>query len=151
VSNWRKRFSIAVWKYVSVCMFQPLNTLLICHPTRFKQATHMLSTWAPCDKFLAKWILVECCSLLLNYNNECDNFSLSWCYLTHIPCTFLCNNVYYRNNNNTCLNNVRVFRYKKLNSFRALLWHKIHYCGSIKSSFSWMITIFCGWMNHILS
>jgi hypothetical protein len=44
VSNWRKRFSIAVRKFVSVRTFQPLNTLLNCHPTRFKQATHMLST-----------------------------------------------------------------------------------------------------------
>lgn len=70
--SWRKRFSAAVKK----CVFthvSALNTALICHPTRLKQATHILSTpKLPCEsgpyvKYFAKWIPVECCSQLLNY------------------------------------------------------------------------------------
>ena len=116
--SWRKRFSTAVKKSVFTHV-SALNTALIYHPTRLTQATHILPTpelpceSGPCVKYSAKWIPVECCSQLRNYTNECDNFSLTWCDLTHMPWTFLCNNVYcHHDNSNTCLNNVRVFRYK---------------------------------------
>jgi len=147
--SWRKKKSTAVKK----CVFthvSALNTVLIYHSTRLKQATHILSTpelsceSGPCLKYFAKLIPVECCSQLLNYTNKCENFSLTWCYLTtcHAPfhvkiSTSIMTIAIPVSTMSGCLGT-------KLNSFWTLLRHKIHDCGSIKSGFSWMITIFCG-------
>jgi hypothetical protein len=138
---------------VEKCVFthvSALNTGLIRHPTRLKQATHILSTpELPCESGPVlntlqneyQWNAVLSC--LIIPTNVTTSLSPDAIWPTcHAPfyvimSTVIMTIVIHVSTMSGCLGT-------KLISFRTLLRHKIHECGSNKSGFSWTITIFCG-------